>query len=546
MYIVRKYHQQIDRFICSGSCGAFSAAFALLVVGLAILGALVFKFGAPAMNGRPVDMPILLGGAWRIANGQVPHRDFYNYLGDLPFYMTFLGMKLSRPCVSAIDYGNVVLMVAVVLPAMAVLRRRTSASLAFLYGLFIALLVITPKPIGDAYDYTDHAMMYNRYGEAFIALFGTILLLPPKREFARSWAGWAEAVLAGIVMVALLGCKLNYFVVGLVFFGVACIIGRIRIGWALLCIGSAAAFLAMALALSKIPLADLIKDYRTMSAGQSLGSRIHGLVIQGTKYILLLPMLLLFVWEGFMGEATPGGHRQPPWQHILTIVVVFGGATVLLASNCQMGEMPLLALAALCGAEIVQRQAKASDDTLFFTAARHLGAFVLVLFFLLPSILTDLKTIRYVTATAVKKNWDSPEAFQSTPLNDLRLVRDGTRSAEMHNYIEELDEGIQLLRRHPDPDMRLNAMLFSNPYQVALGWIPALGGTVSLDDTGVSKRSHPPLARLVGNATHIMTARGSRTLKEAYGAEWDALHLQVVEETKNYSLFKILDKRPRL
>jgi hypothetical protein len=277
MYIVRKYQQQIDRFICSGNRGAFFLAFALLAVALATLGTLFFKFGAPAMNGRPWDMYIILDGAWRIASGQVPHRDYYNYLGDLPFYMTALGMKLSRPCVSAIDYGNVVLMAALALPAMAVLRRRTSALAAFLFSLFIGLLVITPRPLGDPYDYTDHAMLYNRYGEAFIALFGTIVLLPPRPEFGASRANWAEAVLAGFVLVALLGCKLNYFIVGIGFFGVACVTGRIRIGWALLCLCSAAACLAIALALSKIPLPDLVNDYRMMSACQSLGGRMRGM-----------------------------------------------------------------------------------------------------------------------------------------------------------------------------------------------------------------------------------------------------------------------------
>ena len=28
-------------------------------------------------------------------------------------------------------------------------------------------------------------------------------------------------------------------------------------------------------------------------------------------------------------------------------------------------------------------------------------------------------------------------------------------------------------------------------------------------------------------------------LKAAYGAEWDALHLETVEETKDYTLFRI-------
>ena len=46
-------------------------------------------------------------------------------------------------------------------------------------SLFLALLAVTPRPLGDPYDYTDYAMLYNRYGEAFPGLFGAIIFLPP-------------------------------------------------------------------------------------------------------------------------------------------------------------------------------------------------------------------------------------------------------------------------------------------------------------------------------------------------------------------------------
>jgi hypothetical protein len=543
MHLVRKYHLQINRFVCSSGRGAFFLAFALLAGVMAALAALIFRFGAPAMNGRPWDLPVVLDGAWRIVSGQVPHRDFYSYFGFLPFYMTALGMKISRPCVSAIDYGNVVLMAGLVLAAMAVLRRRTSALAAFLFSLFIGLLVITPRPLGDPYDYIDHAMLYNRYGEACIALFGVVLFLPPRPEFAGNWTNWLESVFAGFLLILLLGCKLNYFIVGIGFFGLARITGRISVGWALACVVGAAAFLVLGLALSKIPLSDLINDYRIMSACQKLGGRIRGLAIQGAKNILWLPVLLLAVWEGFLGNAEQAEHRPAPWRHILVVAGIFGGAALLLSSNSQLGEMPLLAVAALYGAEMVLRQGNATAESPFFVAARHLGVFLLFLLFVLPPIAGDLNTIRFVAATALKKKWDSTETLQSTSLNDYRFVRGGTRKEEMQEYMAGLDEGIQLLRRHSNPEMRLNAILFSDPFHVALGLIPASGGTLCLDDTGVTKQSHPPLARLLGNSTHLLTTRGSELLKAVYGAEWRALNLEIVEESKNYTLLKIPEGR---
>jgi hypothetical protein len=544
MYLVRRYHQQLDRFICSGSRKSYLLVLVLLVVALGALGALIFKVGAPAMNGCPWDTPILLGGAWRIVCGQAPHRDFYNWHGDLPYYMTALGIKLNRPCVSAIDYGNALLMGALALPFLAVLRRRTSALAAFLYSIFIALLVITPRPLGDPYDYTDHAMMYNRYGEAFIALLGLVLFLPPREGFGKGWADWAEAVLAGLVVVALLGSKLNYFVLGILFLAVALVLRRVGPGWAAVCVCSAAAFLGLALALAQIPFPALAADYRIMSGCHSVSNRLPRLVTGAMKSIWALPLLLLPIWEHFLGNAPGGGHRAWPWRQAGVIVVLYGGALLLFSSNTQMGEMPLLALAAVYGVELILRQGDALAESPAFAATRHAGAFLVLLLFLLPSMITDLKTFRFITDRHLKKDWDTPEALQSTPMNDFRFVRYGTRWLEMRAYMAELTEGIQLLRRHASPEMRLDALMAADPFELALGMRPALGGTMCLSAMSVTERSHPTLARMLGNATHILVMRHSASADEVpmhgiYGAEWDALPLQLVEETENFALFKL-------
>ena len=130
--------------------------------------------------------------------------------------------------------------------------------------------------------------------------------------------------------------------------------------------------------------------------------------------------------------------------------------------------MPLLALAALYGAEMVQRQAISSAEVPFFRAQAPRGVrpgFAV----LLPPIMADLETIRFVTFAAIKKNWDSTETLQSTQLRDFRFVREGTRRAEMEAYMKDLDEGFQLLRRHSEPEMRLNALLFADPFHTGLG-----------------------------------------------------------------------------
>lgn len=537
MYIVRKYSQQIDRFISSNRCGTFSWAYGLLAVALAALAGIFLKLGAPAMNGRPWDTPMFLDAAWRIANGQAPHRDFYNYIGDLPLYLTYLGMKLSHPCVSAIDYGSVIFMVALVLPAMAILRRRTSAFLAFFFCLFVALMVVTPRPLGDPYDYTDHAMLYNRYGEACIAVLGASLLLRPRPEFTRRWASMAEDIFSGLLLVVLLGCKLNYFAVGLGFFGLALATKRLSMGRACLVGGSAIIFFAAALALTGIPFQALLADYKIMSACQSLGSKIRTLAIQVFKNVMFLPLLLALAWEEALGakaEKTFG-----LWDSALMITGIFGAGVFLLASNTQIGEIPLLALAALFGVEMILRQGTPSGEEPVFATIRRVAAVAVALAFLLSAIAIDVKTVRFTVNAAAKKNWSTAEALASTPLSDFRFVTEGTRKSEMREYQESLDDGIQLLRRHATPGMRLNALLFSDPFHIALGLRPSSGGLICLAASGMTERSHPPLARLIGDASHLLTEPRGAELARIYGQDWSALGLKIVEQTKHYSLYEL-------
>jgi hypothetical protein len=158
---------------------------------------------------------------------------------------------------------------------------------------------------------------------------------------------------------------------------------------------------------------------------------------------------------------------------------------------------------------------------------------------LVPTFFTDCKTVLFAARDALKVNWVSTDTLKSTHLNDLRFKKNGTRFLEMQSYMGILDDGIQLLRRHADPAMRLTAWMFASPYHMALGWVPAEGGLIDLGDASISKQSHPPLKRLVGNATHILANDDTERIKEAYGAEWDALHLEVVEQTKYFTLFKV-------
>ena len=110
---------------------------------------------------------------------------------------------------------------------------------------------------------------------------------------------------------------------------------------------------------------------------------------------------------------------------------------------------------------------------------------------------------------------------------------------ETKSYIDWVNEGVDLLKRHQDPNMRLTAYLFANPFHVALGLKPATGGLINWHQNGLTAQSHPSLKAMLGNATHILTDRDCKNGRDVYGKEWHDLHLEIVEETSQLVLLKI-------
>jgi hypothetical protein len=144
----------------------------------------------------------------------------------------------------------------------------------------------------------------------------------------------------------------------------------------------------------------------------------------------------------------------------------------------------------------------------------------------------------------LKKDEISSQILQESRLSDFRFARDGTQVQTSRSYLEELEEGIQLLRRHADPQMRLLVVLFTDPYNVALGLQPPKGGSVAWASNVMNRESHPSLARMLGNATHILTLRGKSLLETTYGDELNAVNLQTIEVTSHLELMSLKPPAP--
>src|SRR4051812_34973867 len=209
MYLLSNYSRQISEFVTSHSRSVHVRVATCLLIVLAAIATVILHFGAPVMNGRPWDVPALLDGGWRIMNGQVPYRDFFIHHGPLALYLTALGMKLGHPSVACIDVGALCFMGILTLVALIVLGRRTSAFYSFIFSLLIALLIIAPRPLGDPYDFTDHALIFTRFGEALLMLLSIILFIPPIKTGGIA-TETVEMMLSGLLITLMIFNKVNY------------------------------------------------------------------------------------------------------------------------------------------------------------------------------------------------------------------------------------------------------------------------------------------------------------------------------------------------
>lgn len=534
MYLFNNYSKQIGEFIASDSKAAFVRGTTFVILAVSLVGWAMLHYGAPVMNGRPWDVPPLLDGGWRIVNGQVPYHDFFVHHGPLAFYLTAFGMKVGAVDVAAIDRGAIALMAVVTMLALLVLSRRTSAIYTIIFTLFMALLVIAPRPLGDPYDFTDRALMFTRFGEALLMLMAVLLFLPPTKK-QHAWTAAAEMVLAGLLLTLLVFNKVNYAMLGFGFCSAAVVFKSIKLRDGVVAITSAFVFCVIVLKVTGISLSEMLDAYRRVAVGFQGDFRLKIILIQAIKCVMLLPPLLILVCESAFGKKSDS--RFEIMTRWAVPGVVFVSAVMLLASNTQTSEAPLLGFAAFYAAEIIRRDDQDSPSG-FFIATRNTLSLFIVLAFVLPILSTDVLALRHSMWLAHRKDYVTEPTLRTTALRDLRFAPEGTRWLYSQEYMTSIAEGVDLLRRHAD--LRVMPLVFTDPFQMALAIKPLKGGILFWDPVLFRfHNSFPPLDSLIGEANALLVPADDQSLQQAYGEKWTSLHLQKVEQTKRYVLLKI-------
>src|SRR5262249_24759586 len=151
------------------------------------------------------DVFIILDGAWRIFNGQIPSTDFTNPIGPLVYWLTALGMHVAGPSLKAYVYGNLALLLVLAPWGAWIFFKKLPGPHAFLVTLFIAVLITAPHPLGISPEITTYAMIYNRCGWALSALLFVQMLLPDRHTSRHS--ALSDSISGGLLLGLTFFCK---------------------------------------------------------------------------------------------------------------------------------------------------------------------------------------------------------------------------------------------------------------------------------------------------------------------------------------------------
>lgn len=168
------------------------------------------------------DLLFDLAGAWHLHNGQVPHVDFHDPVGQLYFRLTQLGFWLCGPTAFAVVPGKIAAGAFVFVCAASASVPRLPPVAASVFILFTSLLALMPVDVGGGMTDFTFAMSYNTYGWAALSVLSLLLFLPRRRQ----GDGWPDALLGGLLMAALYYLKITYFVAALVELAAAFVVCR--------------------------------------------------------------------------------------------------------------------------------------------------------------------------------------------------------------------------------------------------------------------------------------------------------------------------------
>lgn len=544
-----------------GSARGWFAATASSVVGIAGLSIWI----GPAPIVGPWDVFTLLGGAYRIYQGQAPSTDFSNPIGPLVYGLTALGMHLQQaPSLAAVTYGQVAFLVIAAVLAWMVAWRRLPAMYAAAFTVFVALLAVSVRPLGYSPWVTTYAMLYNRDGWL---LYSTLLLLVlrgrrmPSTKRSRAADGFFLGLLLGLMFYD----KITFFIASLAAVGIGLALATLprspRLGVAALG-GFAAVGIVMRVAFGLNTIAyihDFLRGARVQVSTQRTGLLAHA--IFWTAPFVIVSILL------FGGLLIIMRRRGEP---VRGIVCVSLAAAYIVASSLlisagdadERGNLPALVvvqllLVAFCEPMLPRWAGGSSVNRAWAWPVPASRLLLIGLALLLagatgPIIGEDsLGLGKAIALRGYDARPPATQRFDARPLRDFVIPANAqwqTAYRTANELPAMINNGLSLLRRNIRPGDTVFTLAYTDPFSAALSLPLRRCGPLWWDLGYDFSQAHYPSAECaIGNADWVIIPRlvpGQGCCQETVSvmhslySAYLSKHYKKVEQTSDWILLR--------
>jgi hypothetical protein len=362
-----------------------------------------------------------------------------------------------------------------------------------------------------------------------------------------------------LLLGLMLYCKITYFIFAVGSVGFAWLLDRRRwavLPWALA--GIVLVCAAFALLFHIDPRAYLADIYAAGQA-QALGMREHLLVLYmlanaDISYLALMCLIIL-AWADMRNEAAKPAGLKP----LVIMLWMFAVALGIDSGNAaQVGEPedPLYVIAGLVLVELYRRhgglQVRAQHSEL---RVAYTTALLLILPLIAgPTMVRDIGSFGYSSLWHLRERqqFDPSRRMHSATLRDFDVPASVTHVTSYwpaRDHPANINDGIDLLRRHLQPGDRVTTIAYTNPFTFALGLQPALDGPQWWDlNFSFDRKHHPAADSLLGSASLVMVPRFTDRsqgwnfdtvdlMLELYGDYLQA-HFQLLESSEHWMLYR--------
>jgi hypothetical protein len=469
------------------------------------------------------DAPVLLDGAYRIQNGQVPHIDFSSILGHAFLYQMYVFLRVFNYDMIAIAASSVTFTALMVALYLFFYRSQTFIDSTTLPLRLYIFLLITALGLGQyalsclVGDLT-YACLYNRYCFQALLLVNLMLIVLSRKSSITKPGIFLLAAIA-LLLNYLLFSKITFFIVAASLIGLFLFLNYISFNhFKYLVLFSLIVFFSFLL-LFKQNFFSVLKDYKSISDVRTGWFKDPGFIFTklfGRFNIVLIVSYGFLLFQLFWKKAI---------NKIILLLIFFGIMSVFLHFT-NFGNLDIVFLTFIPVLFILPD----------FTPYRSLLSFKIIL---LCSCIFIVKNFRSIALMPVADN------HAHTTINN-KYVKHFYSSSFLPlcniEYSSRLEDGVQLINKNARPGEKVMSFTFEAIFPFLTHTVPPKNiMLVWQDEMTYSKTKYPDGENLFNDVNLLLIPKCDEPevspMKKIYSKIVRENFIKV-EEDNNWSLYR--------